>query len=160
MKGMGGNTPMRIRVSKREDLEQIQVIEATSFPAPWPISNFHYVLNRSPELFLVAEEEKLVGYIIGEIRELIISGISHRSKAGHIMNIAVEREWRERGVGSLLLDEIETRFKDRTAQQVTLEVRESNTTARTFYVNRGYEDIGRVRAYYGDEDAIIMRKLL
>ena len=151
---------MRIRLSRKEDLEHIQVIETTSFPAPWPISNFHYVLNRTPELFLVAEEEGLVGYIIGEIRELIISGISHRSKAGHILNIAVKREWRERGVGSLLLDEIESRFKDRDAQQVTLEVRESNMTARTFYVNRGYEDIGRVGAYYGDEDAIIMRKPL
>lgn len=151
---------MRIRVSRREDLEDIQEIENTSFPIPWPISNFHYVMNRTPELFLVAEEERPVGYIVGEIRELIISGISHRSKAGHIMNIAVKREWRERGVGSLLLDEIESRFKEREAQQVTLEVRESNTTARTFYVNRGYEDIGRVQGYYGDEDAIIMRKPL
>ena len=43
---------------------------------------------------------------------------------------------------------------------MTLEVRESNTTARTFYVNKGYEDIGKVQAYYGDEDAIIMRKPL
>ncbi|TRO46712.1 ribosomal-protein-alanine N-acetyltransferase [Candidatus Bathyarchaeota archaeon] len=151
---------MRIRASRREDLDEIQVIEKTSFPVPWPISNFHYVLNRTPELFLVAEDEEVVGYIVGEVRELIISGISHRSKAGHIMNIAVKREWRERGVGSLLLDEIESRFKDRDAQQVTLEVRESNATARTFYVNRGYEDIGRVRGYYGDEDAIIMRKPL
>jgi ribosomal-protein-alanine N-acetyltransferase len=151
---------MRIRLCGRDDLEHIQLIETTSFQDPWPITNFRYILDKAPELFLVAEEEKLVGYIVGEIRELIISGISHRSKAGHVLNIAVEREWRERGVGSLLLDEIETRFKERDAQQVTLEVRESNTTARTFYINRGYEDIGRVRAYYGDEDAIIMRKPL
>lgn len=151
---------MRIRLCKREDLEHIQAIETTSFPNPWPLTIFGYILDRTPDLFLVAEEDELVGYIVGEIRELIISGISHRSKAGHVMNIAVEKELRERGVGSLLLDEIETRFKERDAQQVTLEVRESNTTARTFYVNRGYEDIGRVRAYYGDEDAIIMRKPL
>ncbi len=151
---------MRIRLCRREDLEHIQAIETTSFPNPWPLTIFGYILDRTPDLFLVAEEDELVGYIVGEIRELIISGISHRSKAGHVMNIAVEKELRERGVGSLLLDEIETRFKERDAQQVTLEVRESNTTARTFYVNRGYEDIGRVRAYYGDEDAIIMRKPL
>lgn len=151
---------MRIRLCRREDLEHIQAIETTSFPNPWPLTIFGYILDRTPDLFLVAEEDELVGYIVGEIRELIISGISHRSKAGHVMNIAVEKELRERGVGSLLLDEIETRFKERDAQQVTLEVRESNATARTFYVNRGYEDIGKVRAYYGDEDAIIMRKPL
>ncbi len=151
---------MRIRLCRREDLEHIQSIETTSFPDPWPLTIFGYILDRTPDLFLVAEEDELVGYIVGEIRELIISGIPHRSKAGHVMNIAVEKELRERGVGSLLLDEIETRFKERDAQQVTLEVRESNTTARTFYVNRGYEDIGRVGAYYGDEDAIIMRKSL
>ena len=151
---------MEIRLCRREDLEHIQSIETTSFPDPWPLTIFGYILDRTPDLFLVAEEDELVGYIVGEIRELIISGISHRSKAGHVMNIAVEKEWRERGVGSLLLDEIETRFKERAAQQVTLEVRESNTTARTFYVNRGYEDIGKVQAYYGNEDAIIMRKPL
>ena len=151
---------MEIRLCRREDLEHIQAIETTSFPDPWPLTIFGYILDRTPHLFLVAEENELVGYIVGEIRELIISGISHRSKAGHVMNIAVEKEWRERGVGSLLLDEIEKRFKERDTQQVTLEVRESNTTARTFYVNRGYGDIGKVRAYYGDEDAIIMRKPL
>jgi ribosomal-protein-alanine N-acetyltransferase len=151
---------MRIRRCRREDLEHIQSIETTSFPDPWPLTIFGYILDSTPDLFLVAEEDELVGYIVGEIRELIISGISHRSKAGHVMNIAVEKEWREKGVGSLLLDEIEIRFKERDAQQVTLEVRESNATARTFYVNRGYGDIGRVQAYYGDEDAIIMRKPL
>jgi len=43
---------------------------------------------------------------------------------------------------------------------VILEVRESNSTARAFYEGRGYEEIGKVRAYYPDEDAVIMRKRL
>ena len=58
------------------------------------------------------------------------------------------------------MDEIENRFSGMGATHVTLEVRESNTTARSFYQDRGFTEIGRVRAYYPDEDAVIMSKTL
>ena len=39
-------------------------------------------------------------------------------------------------------------------------MRESHATARAFYDGKGYTEVGRVRAYYPDEDALIMRKPL
>ena len=101
-----------------------------------------------------------MGYVIGELKEIMFSGVPHRFKMGHILNIAVDTSHRRRGLGTRLMEEIESRFRERNATRVTLEVRESNTSARSFYQSRGYAETGRVRAYYPDEDAVIMSKTL
>lgn len=143
------------------DRARVLEIEVASFPEPWPPSFFNYIHGKAPELFVVAEDGgKIVGYVIGELREIMFSGVSHRSKVGHILNIAVDEGWRKSGVGTSLMEEIEERFRRMDASQVTLEVRESNSTAQSFYQGRGFNEIGRVKAYYPDEDAIIMSKNL
>lgn len=149
-----------LRPYRKSDQARVLGIEVASFPDPWPPSFFNYIHGKAPELFIVAEEETIVGYVIGELREIMFSGVSHRSKVGHILNIAVGEGWRGRGVGTRLMEDIEGRFRGMDASRVTLEVRESNATARSFYQGRGFTEIGRVRAYYPDEDAVIMSKTL
>lgn len=152
---------VKIRSFRQEDLEGIIRIERLSFKDPWPRPFFSYISRKAPDLFLVAEEEGAVlGYVIGEVREVMLSGLPHRLKMGHIVNIAVAPERRRSGIGSMLMLEVERRFMERKATRSTLEVRESNSAARSFYKNLGYEETGRVRAYYLDEDAIIMTKNL
>jgi ribosomal-protein-alanine N-acetyltransferase len=152
---------VKVRPFRVEDLEGIVKIERQSFKDPWPSTLFSYMARKAPDLFLVAEEEgSVLGYVIGELREVVLSGLPHRLKMGHIVNIAVAPERRRCGVGSMLMGEIERRFQERKATRSTLEVRESNSSARSFYKNLGYEETGRVRAYYLDEDAIIMTKNL
>lgn len=148
-----------LRQFTEDDQARVLEIEVASFPDPWPPSFFNYIKGKAPGLFIVAEDGgEIVGYVIGELREIMFSGVSHRSKVGHILNIAVDEGWRKRGVGTLLMEEIEVRFGRMDASKVTLEVRESNSTARSFYQGRGFAEIGRVKAYYPDEDAIIMSK--
>lgn len=150
-----------LRPYEGEDLTRINEIEVVSFTDPWPSSFFTYIHGKAPDLFLVAEEdEEIVGYVIGELREVMFSGVSHKSSIGHILNIAVDEGWRNRGIGTRLIEEIENRFRRMGATRVTLEVRESNATARSFYLRRDFAEIGRVRAYYPDEDAVIMSKPL
>ncbi len=149
------------RLYREEDLPRIDAIEGTSFSNPWPTSFFQYIHGKAPNLFVVAEEGgEIVGYVIGELREIMFSGVSHMSKVGHILNIAVDKSHRKGGVGTLLIQEIERRFRDANATRVTLEVRESNATARAFYKGVGFHELGRVRAYYPGEDAIVMSKTL
>lgn len=144
-----------------EDLKRVNEIEAISFRAPWPGSFFKYQHGRAPDLFLVAVDgDEVAGYVVGELREIMFSGVSHRFKMGHILNIVVDNRHRRRGVGTRLIKEIESRLGEKNAMKINLEVRESNTTARSFYQRQGYEEIGRVRAYYPDEDAVIMCKTL
>jgi ribosomal-protein-alanine N-acetyltransferase len=152
---------LSLRTYDKDDQSRVTEIEVDSFPDPWPSSFFNYIHGKAPELFVVAEEEgDVVGYVIGELREIMFSGISHRYKMGHILNIAVERRCRGKGIGTLLMEEIEERVREMGASQVTLEVRESNATARSFYKGRGFAEVGRVRAYYLDEDAIVMSKAI
>jgi len=151
--------PLSIRPFTREDLPRVSEIEVSIFPNPWPESFFTYNHEKAPDLFLVAVHEgRIVGYVVGEMREIMFSGVPHQFKMGHILNIAVDTGCRRMGVGTRLIDTIEDRFRERNASKVTLEVRESNSSARAFYQRRGYEEIGRVRAYYPDEDAVIMSK--
>ena len=98
--------------------------------------------------------------LVGELREIMFSGLSHMSKVGHILNIAVDKTQRKGGVGTLLMGEIETRFGEANATRVTLEVRESNAAAQSFYKGLGFNELGRARAYYPDEDAVVMSKAL
>ncbi len=150
---------MRLRPFTEDDLPEISRIEAASFSEAWPDTFFTYNYRKDPELLLVAEDDEgILGYVVGEIREAMFSGRSYMSKMGHILNIAVNPERRKGGVGTKLMEEIESRFREAEATQVTLEVRESNSGAQGFYRGRGFSEIGRVRAYYPDEDAIVMCK--
>lgn len=153
--------PVLLRPFKKEDNTRVMEIEAESFSDAWPPSFFSYLHNKAPDLFIVAEEDgRIIGYIVGEIREIVLSGLSHMSRMGHILNIAVDKERRKRGVGTLLMQRVEVIFREGNASRATLEVRESNANARTFYHDLGYREMGRVQAYYQDEDAIIMGKPL
>ena len=150
-----------IRSFRMEDIESIIEIEATSFLAPWPRIFFIYMHSKAPYLFLVATEgEKVVGYIIGEMRDVKYSSVPHRLRVGHILNIAVNSGKRLRGIGAHLMDEIEGRFAGENASKITLEVRESNDGARLFYQRQGFVEIGRIKDYYLDEDAVVMSKTI
>jgi len=146
-----------VRPFREEDLERVSLIEASSFRDPWPKSFFIYMHEKSPDLFLVAICGEVVGYIVGEI---VFSGVPRLCRTGRILNIAVDGRQRRRRVGTRLMREIESRFRERRATKAALEVRESNAAARSFYRRRGYAETGRVRDYYPDEDAVIMSKTL
>jgi len=152
---------LTIRPFRADDLERVTKIETLSFKAPWPTSFFTYMHGKAPDLFLVAvDEDEISGYVVGEMRKIMFSGIPHQFKMGHILNIAEDKGIRRKGVGNHLMEKVEGRFREKNATKITLEVRESNASARSFYRRRRYEEIGRVRAYYPDEDAVIMSKNL
>lgn len=148
-----------IRSFRAEDMKSVNEIERASFRDPWPRSFLSYAHGKAPNLFLVADDGgAVVGYVVGEMRDIMLSGVPHRFRVGHILNIAVDGGHRRRGIGSRLMEAIEGRFTEESATKITLEVRESNSEARSFYKRHGFVEIGRVRAYYPDEDAVVMSK--
>jgi ribosomal-protein-alanine N-acetyltransferase len=76
----------------------------------------------------------------------------------HVTNMAVDTEFRRKGVGSLLLASCMRRGYDAGARWLTLEVREGNEEARQFYRRFGFEEIGLRYGYYEEtgENAVIM----
>ena len=79
-----------------------------------------------------------------------------------IANLAVEPAARRSGAGRLLLDSALGEAAARGVRTVYLEVRESNEAARSLYASRGFDEIGRRRAYYAHprEDALVLRRRL
>jgi ribosomal protein S18 acetylase RimI-like enzyme len=98
-------------------------------------------VSRDPDLFLVAEAE---GVIIGSV----IGGYDGRR--GLLYHLAVAREFRQKGVGGQLLDEIETRLRARGCLKCYLMVTLDNPEVELFYQKRGWHFMDYVRPYGKD----------
>ena len=148
-----------LRDAVEEDLPVIHGIESTIYPSPWTFNFFRIMFHMNQDLFIVALfEDDVVGYTVGEIE--IMGKKSSPRNAGHVLNIAVSSEFQGKGAGTILLDELESRFIKKGADMAYLEVRESNERAQRVYRNRGYQYVRTAKNYYGDEDAFIMTKRL
>ena len=79
-----------------------------------------------------------------------------------VLRIATHPDDRKRGVAKALLSAHTAAAKQQGYTKGFLEVRESNTPAKTFYQNAGYLSTGRRKNYYQNpvEDAILMEILL
>jgi ribosomal-protein-alanine N-acetyltransferase len=76
----------------------------------------------------------------------------------HIGNLAVNPEFRRRGMAENLVRYILDQFWKGGGRIATLEVRESNRQARGLYRKLGFRDVAIRRGYYHDtnEDAMVM----
>ena len=130
---------VRVRAGSRKDLPEIQRIQtATHDAAQW-----------EPDNYLVYDLH--VAELHGQITGFLVSRRVDDDEV-EVLNLAVDPEFRRRGVGSQLLRHIDSKH-------VFLEVRESNEAAQSLYRKLGFDEIGRREKYYDDpvEAAIVMR---
>jgi ribosomal-protein-alanine N-acetyltransferase len=76
----------------------------------------------------------------------------------HVATIATHPDFRRKGIAKRLLAHALRKLMEQGARSSFLEVRESNRAAQELYRKFGYEETGRRRRYYkdNDEDAILM----
>jgi len=134
-------------------LGAIERIERRSYPTPWSRSMFAGEFAKPSSLCLGAFDvatKSLVGYLI----------LSRYVDAWHLMNIAVEPDYRRRGIATILLERAFELTAAEGRRGYTLEVRVSNAGAIRLYERLGFESRGVRRGYYTDnrEDALIMWK--
>lgn len=85
---------------------------------------------------LLARVENVVGFVSFEI----VDGVfEERVTRGRIQNLYVEPGWRDRGVGSDLLDAAESKLAEDGADRIAIEAMAANENARRLYENRGYD---------------------
>ena len=87
-------------------------------------------LQRDPDLFLIAE---LNGVVIG----CVMGGFDGRR--GMVYHLAVKVEFRQKGLGAMLMAELEKRMKDKGCIRSYLLVTHDNLDAIRFYENTGWE---------------------
>lgn len=87
-------------------------------------------LQRDPDLFLVVQDKnKIVGTVIG----------GYDGRRGLVYHLAVESAYRGRGLGKMLMDEIERRLIAKGCLKAYLLVLEGANEIAEFYAHRGWE---------------------
>jgi ribosomal protein S18 acetylase RimI-like enzyme len=95
------------------------------------------VLNKKNSFLFVAKDKvNLVGYIFGWI-EKRSKNYWKTNKYGYICDLFVKEEFRNRGIGKLLLRKAEDWFKDKGISKIFLDVYFDNP-AKEFYRRQGY----------------------
>ena len=135
------------RGAEEKDVPDIARIEALSFKSPWSTEMIFSEMKEPISHFTVATlKDKVVGYF----------GFLHILDELHILNVAVDPEYREQGVGKCLMNRLLEEAKQLSARAVTLEVRESNQSAIRLYERVGFMLSGVRPHYYTDkENALI-----
>lgn len=80
----------------------------------------------------------------------------------HVLNVAVHKACRRRGVGRVLVLRAIQEGRVRGVRKALLEVRSSNVDARSFYQSLGFQIVGERPGYYGrnGEPAVLMDLVL
>jgi len=141
---------MIIREFKRPDVKRVLEIEMASFDDPYPANILVDIYNLGAGFLVAQENNRVVGYIIFWIKF---------EDEGHIISIAVDKNYRRLEVGSKLVETSIEVFKKFEVKIIKLEVRVGNKGARKFYSKLGFKEEKIVENYYEDlEDAVIMSK--
>ncbi len=173
----------KVRLMRREDIDQVVEIDKEAFPTQWPPTNYrNELLNRLAHYIVVSEvsnipESKPQPLKQGFFSRLLVRFTGNRKQAGsneefivgfagcwvmadetHITEIAVRGPYRRQGIGQLMLITLIEMGIELKANLATLEVRVSNTGAQKLYEKMDFEQVGMRKAYYTDnhEDALIM----
>ena len=147
------NSVMRsieIRKMRNSDLPKVMLIELATFTMPWGESTFRGLLRRKDSDLLVAEfKGDVAGYAV-------FWAVMDQGELG---NVAVDEEYRGRGIGSKLIKAVLERAHERSVHEIFLEVRKSNVRAQDLYKGFGFTEVGRRKNYYLEplEDALVMK---
>jgi len=150
---IGEERALEFRRLCEEDIPVLLEVEREAYPDPWTAGMFRQeITNQCSEFFL--------GFIDGQLA--VYGGFWLIIDEAHITKVTVVPEQRQRGLGRALLDWLLTRAESMGANIARLEVRESNTPARTLYTSAHFEEIGIRRGYYAqkNEAAIVMHRYL
>ena len=124
-------------------------IDAVCFSLPWSEASFYKALGGVGYAFFGYREEGiLLGY----------AGMLAVLDEADVTNVAVLPEYRRRGIARRLVEALIEEARGRGITRLHLEVRESNTAARTLYESLGFVTDGRRKGYYRQptEDAVLM----
>ena len=130
---------------------ELAAIDDICFTDPWSETSFRDALGGEGYTFVALEDgDNLIGY----------AGMLTVLDTADITNVAVLPAFRRRGLARELMTALIIAVKAQGVTRLQLEVRESNTAARTLYESLGFTVDGKRKRYYRrpDEDAILMSK--
>jgi ribosomal-protein-alanine N-acetyltransferase len=141
-----------IGLATQDDVDAIVALEAAAFPSPWRREFFESELRGGGRYSLVAKRGgRLVGYLFAMwfFDEM------------HVNKIAVDETLRRRGIAFALMRHCIAFAKEHAIRTISLEVRQSNEGAQSFYRFLDFAPSYVRPHYYPDgESAVVMTKVL
>jgi ribosomal-protein-alanine N-acetyltransferase len=141
----------RIRRIYAEDLESLYTIDQICFAdgIAFARSEFVFLLNHPEIVGSVAEGlNGILGFILGYIES---------SACAHILTLDVLPDFRQRNIGTLLMNVFHENMKQLGVRATILEVGSRNNVAQHLYAKLQYEYLETLIGYYqGGEDAYRM----
>ena len=141
------------RYANSMDLQAIFQIEESVMPTPWSMKSFQDAFDSDYSLIMVVtDKDKICGFSI-----LYIT-----APEAELPDIVIDKAYQRKGLGRGLLEYTISEAKKRSVETLFLEVRVSNTAARTLYQHLDFEEIGKRKYFYSNpvEDAICMSRSL
>ena len=149
-----GMKSLSIRKMSFHDLQGVYDIEKLSNPTPWSKTSFSDCLRGFYQNLIVTIDKEQVAFCIMTVN----------FTESHLLNISVHPNYRNQGIGEILLKVSEKKAIKKGVTDIFLEVRESNKNAISFYKKNKYKYVGIRKNYYklnsGSEDGLIFTKHL
>ena len=141
---------MHPAIRRYEEKDRVAVLQLSQKYASWDstpteadIQGFY---SSEPDFFLVAElNKRIVGFIYGRESKNVPDKVLQRWKAtkvGSVEVLAVEEQYRRRGIATLLLNRLFVVFKRRGIDTVTLTTPADEIGAKELYDKLGFETRG------------------
>lgn len=131
------------------DVPEVHQLEVSCFTDPWDINSYYgEASNPTAHYFVARNSGKVMGFC----------GMWVVADEAHIVTMAVNADYRRRGLGRRLLQFLLDHALQLQVAIITLEVRVGNIAARQLYQQAGFSIVGTRRNYYPDnnEDALVM----
>ena len=141
---------MNIENARLEDIDVMIKIEKKAFVSHWSRQTFVDELSSDNGHYIRAVEGgKTVGY----------SGFRYVLDEAHITTLAVDKKFRKKNIGTMLIARLIDDAKNKGIKKLYLEVRQSNIPAQKIYKKLGFKVLDRRREYYQHpvEDALVMQ---
>ena len=142
---------IRLRPMEEADLGQVVALERAAFAKPWPREQFVRELTLPFSRSVVACRPDARRVVLGySVRWLVAGEIE-------LLNLAVVRKQRMRGIGRILVRSLLSEALRERASLVGLEVSIHNRKARKLYESLGFIAVRQRRNYYAAGDhAVVM----
>lgn len=139
----------------KSEVAEVKALEDKLFPVDaWSAELFHNELAEvgiSREVMVAKLDGTIVGYI----------SLRYVGNEGDVVTIAVDQSVQKQGVGTAMMNWLESRARALGVKDLFLEVRSDNIPAIAMYLARDFERIDLRRNYYeSGVDAYVMRKRL
>jgi ribosomal-protein-alanine N-acetyltransferase len=145
---------LTLRSYEPHDFAALHRLDQACFPPGISYSKMtlrYFLMLSSADCVVALEENQIAGFILSE----------ENPPLAHIVTLDVAEKHRRHGVGTALLEKLESNLAARGVRSILLETATENEPAVAFWQRHGYRIEATLKRYYlGRLDAYEIRKLL